>query len=341
MGPRLTGLISVLGLGLVTTVLIKYLNYSTNPLWATAHRASGGWNGTGLVLAALALHEYAHRPVSLFPAPPTSEHKDKPIPPVVSTKLQRILVPIGLGSLIHMIQTFITDAGTIIAWTWTGYPVKGPTLHPFAGEVIAAAALSLILPVRSLGTAWSGFGAGGAYLLYRYPDWIGFYGGLILVIYLLSTFPAFVLIASALPPAQTLGGALVVNIVLDVASVITAAYAFVPMGWILRERTDLVVGFCMLSIVAAAMVSTSIDLPGPERMQARSKLRIAQTTRWTLYASVVMSILGLAASYGKIPSAQPVPYYIDHRIFTGGIWTVSRGMSALTIGALWCRRARS
>lgn len=309
-------------------MLIKYLNYSTNPLWATTDAGSGGWNKIGLAIAAASLYEYYHRPAHLFPSPPISVEKDKPIALVRSTTSHRIIITIGLGSMIHLLQTFLMDAGTIIAWTWTGFPVKGPALHPFAGVVITAAALGTASMSSQLSTSglvsWSIAALSGAYVLYALPDWAGFNGGLVLTLYLVATFPRLFRAASVLPPAKTFGFALVVNVVLDVASVITAAYAFVPMGWILRERTDLVLGFCIVTVVAADVAASGLRLPEDDRLQPRSIARIGLTKKCNLFAGVTLAVLGLATSYSKMPSAQPIPYYPEHRIFSGGIWTVSR-----------------
>ena len=309
-------------------MFIKYLNYSTNPLWATTDAGSGGWNVSGLVLAAACLYEYHTRPASLFPSPPISVEKDKPIAPVQSSRVQRILIALGLGSLIHMLQTFLMDAGTIIAWTWTGYPVKGPTLHPFGGVVILVSALastavshSSHTPVSAL--LWSIAGVAGSYSLLVYPDWLGFNGGMIFTTYLVSILPRLFRAASALPPGSTLGWALVVNILLDVASVVTAAYAFVPMGWLLRERTDLVLGFCVVCIVAADFASLGLKLPDKDRLQPRSVKRIALTKRLNLLMAVIVAVFGLASSYRKIPTEKPAPYFPEHRLFSGGIFTVS------------------
>lgn len=327
-------LMTALGVGIAIVMLVKYLNYSTNPLWATTDAGSGGWNVTGLVLAAASLYEYRHRPATLFPSPPISVEKGKAIPPASSSRLQRVLVTFGLGSLVHMLQTFLMDAGTVIAWTWTGFPIKGPTLHPFAGVVILVSALSATAVSHRSHTftsasLWSIIGAGGAFVLYTYPDWVGFNGGLAFTAYLISTLPRLLRAVASLPPAAVLGNAMVVNIVLDVASVVTAAYAFVPMGWLLRERTDLVLGFCVVCIVSADFASLGLKLPGKDKLYPRSKRRIALYKSLNLLAAVAVGLLGVASAYWKVSTTQPKPYYPDHRIFSGGIFTVRRNAQAV------------
>ncbi|WWC91829.1 uncharacterized protein L201_006776 [Kwoniella dendrophila CBS 6074] len=319
----------ILGSGLAITLLMKYINHSTNPLWAISHPASGGWNKTGLVLASLAMLEYYQRPVHLHPASPLSSHpkkKDDGTTIATPSKWQRRVFTIGFGALIHLIQTFVTDSGTIISWTWTGYPIKGPTLHPFSGVFIAIASLAILQQKAKSQALSTVLGAIGAIVLYRYPNWLGYIGGLLLIFYLQAIFPAYIRTASAFKPSSTFGYAMVTNIILDVVSVITAAYAFVPMGWIFRERTDLVLGFCMLFTILGWLVTRNIKLPEGQEIPLRSRKRIASTTRYTIISSMVLSIISLGYSYWKIPTKIPEPYYPNHKIFSGGIWTVHFGL---------------
>lgn len=242
------------------------------------------------------------------------------------TKMHTRLITVGLGTLIHLLQTFMMDAGTVISWTWTGYPIKGPTLHPHAGFVIAAASAGLIAPRFALTPAWSLFGSISAYVLYSYPNWIGFYGGLGLTMYLTSIIPAYIRAASACNPATTFGNALLVNIVFDVASVVTTAYAFVPLGWTLRERTDLILGGCMLATVIGSRASNSLALPTASKAPLRTQRRTRAVAHLTLIATVFLSIFSIIFSYYRVPTEKPVPYYPKHRIFSGGIWTVHFGV---------------
>ncbi|ODN89207.1 calcofluor white hypersensitive protein [Cryptococcus wingfieldii CBS 7118] len=318
-----------LGLGIAITMLLKYVNYSNNPFWSLLNGSSGGWNKTGLVLGAISLAEYIYRPLDLHPAPPLPEApgKDKgqarSAPP---TALQTRFMSLGLGTAIHLIQTFLMDAGTVISWTWTGYPIKGPTLHPQAGFIIAATALGLASIPNALHPAWSTIGCLGALALYAFPDWTGFYGGVVLTYYLSSILPPYVRAASACSPATTFGNALLAYIVFDVVSVVTAAYAFVPMGWLLRERTDVVLGACMLSTAAGAWAGYSLDLPSGSSLPRRTHRRTKAVQRFTLISAGLFSLLSILYSFSRIPVQAPAPYYPEHRIFSAGIWTVHFGV---------------
>ncbi|OWZ55107.1 calcofluor white hypersensitive protein [Cryptococcus neoformans 125.91] len=320
----------IIGLGMVVVMLLKYANKSTNPFWCLVNEASGGWNKTGLVLATICLAEFACRPTDLHPASPlvdsSAKKTEQQIPKPLPTKMHTRLITVGLGTLIHLLQTFMMDAGTIISWTWTGYPIKGPTLHPHAGFVIAAASVGLIAPRFALTPAWSLLGCISAYVLYFYPDWIGFYGGLGLTTYLTSITPAYIRAASACNPATTFGNALLVNIIFDVASVVTTAYAFVPLGWTLRERTDLIFGGCMLATAIGGWASNSLALPTTSELPLRTQRRTKAVAQFTLIATAFLSISSVIFGYSQVPTEKPVPYYPEHRIFSGGIWTVHFGV---------------
>lgn len=81
--------------------------------------------------------------------------------------------------------------------------------------------------------------------MYRHRDWAGYVGGLNLALFLMSITPLVFHRAAA----AALGGtgkigrvyftALLVYCLLNLASIFTVAYAFVPGGIYFRERTDL------------------------------------------------------------------------------------------------------
>lgn len=101
--------------------------------------------------------------------------------------------------------------------------------------------VSLVAPTSSLSSpAWFVFGAVSAFTLYSYNDWLGFLGGMGLAVFLASTVPhTFSLAARTQRIGRVYFSAFFVTILFYLANVWTVAYAFVPGGKYLRERSDL------------------------------------------------------------------------------------------------------
>jgi phosphotransferase system glucose/maltose/N-acetylglucosamine-specific IIC component len=91
-----------------------------------------------------------------------------------------------------------------------------------------------------------GVGAISTYVLYTQKDWMGYIGGLIFATFWMSIIPLVLHNATTgfdtetrSGTAKTYTGAFFILILLLLANVWTVAYAFVPGGVYLRERTDL------------------------------------------------------------------------------------------------------
>lgn len=81
------------------------------------HSGNGGKHPLGLALAVLSLAEVMTRPHSGKTAGRRARAKE--------TKMSEFQAALGMGSLLFALHTFLTDSGTMIAWGWTGYPIKG------------------------------------------------------------------------------------------------------------------------------------------------------------------------------------------------------------------------
>lgn len=161
----------------------------------------------------------------------------------------------------------------MIAWSWTGYEhrlPRGPVPHIHGSLTITAMAFGLLAALWSSSSTpltksveevkgkqpevnsplshplWFAFGASSAYIMYAYKNWTGYAGGLGLAAFLMSILPQVFQAASlaavggkASAVAKTYTIAMAVYCLLNLASIFTAAYAFVPGGVYLRERTDL------------------------------------------------------------------------------------------------------
>ena len=207
---------------------------------------SGSQNRVGLILGALAMLEIATR--HPYPRQPsenaTAKRNDIAF---LSNKKHWLFQSIPLGGLIFCLHSYLTDASTMIAWTWTGYPVKGPVSNVHGSLTLLAQATGLAIPIifpSSLSMLsnpiWFLFGSINAYLLYAYDDWLGYLGGLGMAVFLMSIIP---LVFSRVSETENVGRvyftAFLVTIIIYLASTWTVAYAFVPGGVYLRERTDL------------------------------------------------------------------------------------------------------
>jgi PGAP2IP, second transmembrane domain len=158
-----------------------------------------------------------------------------------------LLASIGLGGLIFSLHCFLADSGTLLAYSWTGYPITGPLpgLHGYL--TLMAMTLGVFISSSGVKTVvyhptWMAFGALSAYFMHQWRDWPGYIAGLCLSTFLSSLAPVIIEVASrhgSHTPGKVYFTAWLVVCALDLANVWTVAYAFVPAGWLLRERTDM------------------------------------------------------------------------------------------------------
>lgn len=157
------------------------------------------------------------------------------------------LPSIGLGGLIFSLHRFLTDSGTLIAYSWTGYPVTGPFPGFHGYLTLMAMAIGIFISSSGLKNllyhpVWMTIGAVSTYLMYQWHDWPGYIASLCLTVFLSSIVPVIIELASfhgRHTPGKVYFTAWSVVALLVLADVWTVAYAFVPAGWLLRERTDM------------------------------------------------------------------------------------------------------
>jgi hypothetical protein len=93
---------------------------SNNPAWALLNPSIGGANLTALVLGVLAVVEridsHRRQPQAKTTASPTRKER---------STLTGVIASSSLGALIFILHALLSDSGTMIAWTWTGYPIQG------------------------------------------------------------------------------------------------------------------------------------------------------------------------------------------------------------------------
>lgn len=305
-----------MGAGLLLSVLAKHANFSNNPAWPfmadwdISHNAhNGGYNTIGLVLSFVAFVN-----IVTLPKKPAKQS-------VIQMGSMR--GGIALGGVIFLLHLLATDAGTVMAWAHDGLPA-GPKAMPHGALTILGLAVGLALSVkRSMVRSSTAFAVASlaAAILYVTKRWIAFVAGVVFSAYGLAILPSLLDDIGAQRPGLTFGLAMLTYVVLELVSVWTVAYAFVPAGWLLRERTDvmLVLLLSALSFAvdwSAAAVPVAIEWP--------------HSTRTTQLGAVV-TLLAIATAYHRRRRTDPVPYHPDSRLVTAGIWTVHFGLD----GRMW------
>lgn len=212
-------------------------------VWPMVDESSGGYNKSGIILAILAIVEFSMRT-------PNETIERRPVIAKTQTTpqsdaLPNSLIPAALGSLIFSLHCFLSDPSTLIAWTWTGYPIRGPVPHLHGSFTLCAMSIGIVLSLSAPRTVlcsptWFALGAVSSYILFYYNDWLGFVGGMGFAVFLMSIIPqTIILTAETKHAGRTYFLAFLVAVLLYLANVWTVAYAFVPGGEYLRERSDL------------------------------------------------------------------------------------------------------
>ena len=137
----------IFSIGLLLSILAKHSSFSINPIWPFmsdadgGHMANGGLNGLALRIGAFAVLDVAFRrnPSPAVATPSSSDATRAPLPSPLSAY--------GSGALLFLIHLLFTDAGTIIAWAHTGFPL-GPTAMPHGVLTILALAAGTYLATQ-------------------------------------------------------------------------------------------------------------------------------------------------------------------------------------------------
>jgi len=215
-------------------------------VWPFVDERTGGYNKTGIVLAFLSLFEFHFRQ-------PSAEQAKDPKKPEISEHWFFGAPP--LGSLIFISHSLLSDPSILIAWSWTGYEngrPRGPVPNLHGSLTLVAQALGLLVAIHSLRTpssnssrvlshpVWFVLGSLSSFVMYRWRNWFGYAGGLVFAFFVMSSFPVIFSNAAVNGSlTKTSFTAMLVYCLLSLASVWTVAYAFVPGGVYLRERSDL------------------------------------------------------------------------------------------------------
>lgn len=300
-------------LGLLGTSVFKYMCYSNNPIWPVMHRENGGHNEIGIFVCLVA---------ALFTPSALSSFKE------VHKRSSLLWLAIGFSGYFFSIQFLLGDSSTMVMWVWDGYPVTGPT--PVTGALIhfAAFAGGIIAATRLDPQTFTSFfynvlvGGVSAFVLFAFHGWLGYAGACGYTFYLASIAPLVWRSVSGHHPAVFFTLALFFTIVISLASVWIVAYAFVPGGFLLRERTDIILGVSFLMVLAGVWQSSEQEGDKDKKKEAR---RGSSSCKSVLAYLAVLLSLAVAVTFRRTPG-EFVPFNPESQSFTAGIWCVHFGL---------------
>ncbi|KTA96772.1 Protein CWH43 [Nakaseomyces glabratus] len=305
-------------LGLIFTLIIKMWFFSNNPTWAIMKEETGGYNKTAIVISTVIGMIYPYI---------NSIHMKQEKPMVSGCFFKKFMLATGFGGLIFSIHQSLTDASTLIYWSWEGYSKEnqGPLAWPWASLTIVVMLFgaltslkfinrpvfpsllliigTIVLSIRSI-TGWNKF----------------IFGGLFYALSIMWLIPTYVSALGYLGSTWVFTLAFFYHVIGILAHVWVVAYAFVPMGWILRERIEVVLSIATgMVILGALSVSNSFFLP--KSISFTKKFG----TYLTLYAFAALALTSYC-TYDLRPTGVPTPYHPDKKLITAGIWTIHFGL---------------
>lgn len=304
-----------LNLGLLATSVLKYACHSNNPAWPIMNKDNGGYNEWAI---------FAGLAAALF----TKSHASGNAQPIPRSGGSFALAVLGLGGYLFSLQAYLSDSSTLVYWSWEGYPVRGPLPLNGGPLHLTAFALGLFASVKIhpnfIATPALGIVAiASSAVLHKYSGWVGFAGSLVWTAYLAALGPLVSQAVSGYNVALVFLLALLVNVIVSLASVWTVAYAFVPGGPLLRERTDIILA---VSVVSVLLLSFNYTL---RRIGSKiARLEVQGPKLLSLVTSVITILVAVsAATYlHRLPTRPFEPYNPKTRSFNAGIWCVHFGL---------------
>lgn len=301
-------------MGLILSVILKMGFYSNNPLWPIMNESNGGWNKTGLLFSIVIalITPYTNCCHYMNIADTTSPRNIK----------SKLMISMGFGSLIFAIHQLMTDASTIIYWSWNGWDINTLNLLPWPYGALTC--LTMLLAVFATIKLNYNFSLISGYFILatfilgdrKFVGWTKyFFGGLPYITIIVLLTPRYFIEMNSLKSYWCYLLSFTVYIILTLAHVWVVAYAFVPYGWILREKIHYVL-----------YTSSTLILLGLLHGKP-SKIIISNSfIKRIVYFSMAMFVLLLTFVYQLKPTGIPVPYHPDSNLITAGIWTIHFGL---------------
>lgn len=306
-------------LGLFATTIIKFAWYSNNPIWPNMRPENGGINAYGLALGLIS--------AIMTPTTPPFQSKDKKDAGPVGGSL--ILAAIGFGAHFFSLQSRVSDSATMVMWVWDGFPVTGPT--PITGLIFFFGAVSVGIVIGaktdpsllcSLGYNLVLGGLLSAFLFYL-QDWPQYVAASVHIVYLVLITPAIVHGMRGYRQGIVYLLAFLVYCILVFADVWTVAYAFVPGGPLLRERTDIIVAASMIGIFAGVF---NFNWKCAQLRIISINYDVARTAKQATTIVTVLLAVGAALFWQRVPPQSFDLAHANTKSFNAGIWCVHFGL---------------
>lgn len=298
-------------LGLVLSTIVKMGFFTNNPLWAIMDETNGGLNFPGLIISVLF--------ALITPFTNSCHLWNKP---KVQTRLpyyQRILASMGFGSLVFAIHQSLTDSSTLIYWCWEGWSShKGPMAWPWAALVCIVMCFAIVTIKQSKRNMFLTLALSTLVVsLPQVKEWYKFiFGVLPYTVSIIWTIPSYFQMMNYLQSPGLLTFSFSIYVILVLAHVWTVAYAFVPYGWLLREREPEVLFFSTVLILAGLIKFDNLTLFSSVTSSFLKKVKTMV---------VLIMILTATFTYQIRPTIVPEPYHPEANLITSGIWTIHFG----------------
>lgn len=311
-GPRFETKILALLVGLILSSTAKFAWYTNNPIWPVMHAANGGQNGAGLLIGLFAVVRFTRRaPLDSQATVPTENRGSA------------FLAACGLGGVMFGLHSLLSDTSTMILWTWEGYPLRGPfsSTHGWMTLVAMSAGTFIGISNPTVAGGWPFFLAGstGAVIVTYYSHWFGYYGALLIAVYLCCAAVPLITAACKQNPGATFGlGFLFYNFMV-LFHVWVVAYAFVPGGPMVREHTDWVM-LTMMVLIGLGIFNFGMLQQRPTVRRTASST--SQRSKYFGLATIIVNVLFLCATFQRFPTNDYKPYHAEDRVLTAGIWTI-------------------
>lgn len=304
-------------LGLVASVILKMGFYTNNPTWVILDERNGGYNKTALVLTVLfgMLSPYVNS--INFEGKRNAQAKS-------ASLIGKLFLAVGFGSLLFGIHQLLTDSSTTIYWAWEGYNEShGPLPWPWGALTCTVMLFASLSSVKFMGKPLVpclllliSTAVLSARSITQWPKYI--FGGLLYAIAMLWLVPSYF---SALGQVQNIWVYVLsfsVYIIFVLAHVWVVAYAFVPMGWVLREKIETVLAFSSTFIIIGALTCKNLNV---QLVTMGKKFFI-----YVFFFAVALLSLTARFVYDIRPTGIPQPYHPDSQLITAGIWTIHFGL---------------